>query len=253
LSRRILVLALLGAAFLGCSEPAPMRTNPHLLQEAERAMLQGQWDRAAGHYENFLSENPGDPQRVEIRTQIGKCRLSGAHPEQAIRAFDQALIDGPSNQLRWEILFRRAIAYRMQGDAVKAVEGFRAVVGAPPSERGRTVTNDELHYEYATALFRAGDFRSGQAELKLVSPTGPYAAQVAPRLGLSGYTVQVASYGREELARAESEKVKGRVQVTPGPPPLYQVTVGSFSRYDEAQRELLRLQRQGYTDAFILP
>jgi hypothetical protein len=31
------------------------------------------------------------------------------------------------------------------------------------------------------------------------------------------------------------------------------VLVGSFSRYEDAQRELGRLQRQGFTDAFILP
>ena len=79
----------------------------------------------------------------------------------------------------------------MMGDAAKAIEGFRAVAAAPASERGRTVTNDELHFEYATALFRTGDFRGGKAELKLVNPTGPYERQLAPRLGLTGYTVQV--------------------------------------------------------------
>src|SRR5207244_6306123 len=94
LMRRRLLSALLAAAFLGCSEPAPMRSNPQLLQEAERAMLQGQWDRAAGQYEAFMAENPGDPQRIEVRAQIGKCRLAGGHPEPAIRAFDPAMPDG---------------------------------------------------------------------------------------------------------------------------------------------------------------
>jgi tetratricopeptide (TPR) repeat protein len=248
-----LLPALVIAIFLSCTEPPPRRSNPQLLQEAERAMLQGNWERAASQYEAFLAENPGDPQRIEVRTQIGKCRLSAGHPEQAIRAFDQALTDGPASALKWDILFRRAVAYRLQGDAAKALDGFRAVAAAPASERGRTVTNDELHYEFATALFRAGDFKSGQAELKLVNPSGPYEKQIAPRLGLTGYTIQVASYGREELARAESEKVNGKIRVVASTPPLFQVLVGSYARYDEAQRELARLQRQGYTDAFILP
>jgi cell division protein FtsN len=86
-----------------------------------------------------------------------------------------------------------------------------------------------------------------------VNPTGPYEKQIGPRLGLTGYTLQVASYGREELASAESAKIGGRIRAVPGPPPLFQVMVGSFSKYEEAQRELVRLQRQGYTDAFILP
>ena len=249
--KRALLLAFVLGAFLSCSEPPPARSNPQLLQEAERAMLQGNWDRAAGQYESFLAENPGDAQRIEVRTQIGKCRLAGAHPEQAIRAFDQALIDGPSQTLRWEILFRRAVAYRMQGDTVKAVEGFRAVAAAPASERGRSITNDELHYEYATALFRAGDFKAGQAELKLVSPTGPYEKQVAPRLGLTGYTVQVGAYS-EQAALLEAAKLTGS-RVRPATGALFSVQVGSFARYDVAQRELVRLQRQGYTEAFILP
>jgi tetratricopeptide (TPR) repeat protein len=252
--RRALALAFAGVlgAFLSCSEPEVRRSNPQLLQEAERAMLRGDWDRAAQQYEGFLAENPGDPQRIEVRTQIGKCRLAGGHPEGAIRAFDQALTDGPSQPLRWEILFRRAVAYRMLGDAAKALEGFRAVLAAPAAERGRSITNDELHYEYATALFRTGDFRTGQAELKLVNPTGPYEKQLTPRLGLSGYTIQVGAYGNEKVAELEAAKLPG-ARVRPASPTLFWVLVGSFARYDEAQRELSKLQRQGFTDAFILP
>jgi tetratricopeptide (TPR) repeat protein len=251
--RRILPLALVFGLFLGCTPAPPVRSNSQMLQDAERSMLMGQWEKAAGHYETFLAENPGDAQRAELRMQIGKCRLAGGQTEPAIRAFDQALNDQPPQQVRWEIVFRRSVACRMQGDAVRAVEGFRSVAAAPSGERGRSVTNDELHYELAIALFRTGDFRGGQAELRLVGPTGPYEKQVGARLGLMGYTIQVASYGREELARVESDKVSGRIRPVPGSPPLFQVMVGSFPRYEDAQRELTRFQRQGYTDAFILP
>lgn len=251
--KRIVVLALVAAAFLSCSQPPPTRTNPHLLQDAERAMLQGNYDRGASQYEAFLAENPGDAQRAEIRMQAGKCRLAGGNVESAIRSFDQALLDQPPGHIRWEILFRRAVAYRVLGDAARSVDGFRAVVAAPSGERGRTVTNDELHYEYAIALFRAGDFRSGQAELKLVGPTGPYGRLAAPRMGLTGYSVQVGAFGREDDARNEALKLKASVRPVPGPPPLFAVMVGSFPRYEDAQRELVRLQRAGYTEAFILP
>ena len=250
---RRLVLVLAAMAFLSCSQPPPNRSNPQLLQDAERAMLQGNWERAASQYETFLAENPGDAQRAEIRMQAGKCRLGGGNVESAIRAFDQALLDQPPGHIRWEILFRRAVAYRVLGDATRAVDGFRAVVAAPSGERGRTVTNDELHYEYAIALFRAGDFRSGQSELRLVGPSGPYGRLAAPRLGLTGYSVQVGAFGREDDARSEALKLKAAVRAVPGSPTLFLVLVGSFSRYEDAQRELVRLQRQGYTDAFILP
>ncbi|MBI3858238.1 MAG: tetratricopeptide repeat protein [Planctomycetes bacterium] len=253
MNRRILLRVLAAALIAGCSQPPPTRSNPHLLHEAERAMLQGQWDRAASQYEAFLAENPGDAQRAEIRMQAGKCRLGGGQPEPAIRAFDQALLDQPPAPLRWEILFRRAVALRMQGDAARALEGFRSVAAAPSGERGRSVTNDELHYEYAMALFRAGDFKGGQTELRLVNAAGPYGKQVAPRLGLSGYSVQVGAFGREDDARAEAGKLNAAVRPLAGPPLLYLVLVGSFPKYEDAQRELAKLQRQGYTDAFILP
>jgi len=249
------LLSFLALAWLGCSSQPPpaARSNPRLLGEAEQAMLQGQWDRAAGQYEAFLAENPGDPQRAELRLQLGKCRLAANRPEPAIRAFDQALTEQPPASVRWEIVFRRAVAMRMQGDAARAVEGFRSVAAAPSGERGRSVTNDELHYEYATALFRVGDFSTGQAELKLVNPSGPYERQVAPRLGLKGYCVQIGAFGTADAARAEGSKVNGEIRQISGSPALFLVLVGSFSRYDDAQKELAKLQRQGYTEAFILP
>ena len=240
-------------AFLSCSEAPPVRSHATLLQDAERAMLQAQWDRAGSLYEQFLADNPADPQRAEIRSQIGKCRLGGGKPEPALRAFDQALNDSPPPALKWDILFRRAVALRMMGDFARAVEGFRQVGAASTSERGRSVTNDELHYEYATALFRTGNFPAGQAELKLVSPTGPYERELALRLGLGAYSVQVGAFGNEDLARAEAGKLSAQVRGIPGTPPRFVVLAGHFAKYDEAQRELSRLQRQGYTDAFILP
>jgi tetratricopeptide (TPR) repeat protein len=252
--RRLTLLAPAALAFfLSCTEPQPARSNTQLLQEAERAMLQAQWDRAASQYEAFLVENPVDPQRAEIRLQIGKCRLGAARTEQAIRTFDQALNDSPPPAVKWELLFRRAVAHRIQGDFARAAEGFRSVASAPTSERGRSVGNDELHYEYATALFRTGNFTAAQAELKLVSPTGPYERDLGLRLGLTAYSVQVGAFGNEDLARAEAGKLSAQVRAVPGTPARFLVLVGKFAKVDEAQRELSRLQRQGYTDAFILP
>jgi cell division protein FtsN len=87
----------------------------------------------------------------------------------------------------------------------------------------------------------------------MVSPTGPYERLLPSRLGLSAYTIQVGSFGNEGLAAAEAAKLNASTRSVSGPRPLYLVLVGSFSKYEEAQKELARLARQGYTDAFILP
>lgn len=254
MARKSVVYGLLLLVLAGCSQPPPAaRSNPRPLNDADQEMLQGQWDRAASQYEAFLAENPGDAQRAEIRLQLGKCRLAAGKPELAIRSFDQALGEQPSASVRWEIQFRRAIAVLLQGDAARAVEGFRTVAQAPLSERGRSVTNDELHYEYATALFRAGSFGGGQAELKLCDPTGPYERELALRLGMTGYAVQIGAFGTEDRARAEAGKLGASIRQLSGTPVLFLVLVGSFSHYDDAQKELAKLQRQGYTEAFIVP
>jgi hypothetical protein len=54
------------------------------------------------------------------------------------------------------------------------------------------------------------------------------------------------------VAALEAAKLPG-ARVRPASPTLFWVLVGSFARYDEAQRELSKLQHQGFTDAFILP
>ena len=106
--KKALLAVLIAAAFLSCSEPAPVRSNPQLLQEAERALLQGQWDRAAGQYEAFLAEKPvvttadaGGPLEVVRDHENGlvcepaaaalaeACSWLGEHPEDA-QAWGQA-------------------------------------------------------------------------------------------------------------------------------------------------------------------
>ena len=247
--RRIAIASLL---LSGCA-PVGERRNIQLLQEAERALLLEQHAQAAGLYETFLADNPGDPQRAEIRVQAGKAHLGLGRFDAALRAFDLALNDQPPPPLRWEIHFRRAVAFRMQGEFIRAVESFRVVAAAPAGERGRSVGSDELHYEFALALFRAGDFKSGQVELARVNPRGAYEKKLLPRLGLAGFTVQVGAYGDESTARAEAAKLKGSIRPIAGERPLYLVTSGTFVRYDDALLEADRLKRHGYTDAFVLP
>jgi tetratricopeptide (TPR) repeat protein len=242
-------LALLAA---GCvTGPPDGARNRHYLEQADKLFLLEQYSQAAGYYDEFLRDNPDHPERAEVRARAGRAHFGAGRPDLAVAAFDKALGESAAPPLRWEIQFRRAVALRAQGDFAKALEGFRAVVSAPPAERGQRVQNDELHYEYAIALCRSGDWKAGQAELAKVSPTGPKGREAQKRLGLAGFTVQVASFEDESRARAEAAKVKGLVRPIPNEK-LFIVTAGTFPLYEEAAREAERLRRT-YPEAFVLP
>lgn len=241
------------ALLAGCVSPAAREpVNLHFLREAEKHFLLEEYGRAAGHYEAFLNDNPEHPDRAEIRARAGRCHLGAGRPDLALAAFEKALAENPSGPLRWEILFRRAVAWRLAGDPGRAVESFRAMAAAPAAELGQRVTRDEFHYEYALALFRAGDWRAGHAELARVAPLGPYGERARSRQGLTAFAVQVGAYADEARARAEASKVKGSVRPVPGDRPLFVVLTGSFPRYEDAQREADRL-RPLYPDAFVVP
>lgn len=236
-----------------CVSPAePMRSNLHLLHDAEREFILEQYLQSAGHFEAFLAYNPDDPQKAHVRLMAGRAYLGAGRLEQAVTAFSQALAESPEPADRWDAVFRRAIAWRLKGEASRAADAFRTVATAPAGERGSAVTADELHYEFALALFRAADWRGGHGELALVGPRGPFAARARMRLGLTSFTVQVGAYADDARARTEAEKVRGIVRGVPGDKPLFQVTTGSFARFEDAQREADRLKRQ-YPDAFVLP
>lgn len=244
------VLPALLAACVAATDGTP--TNLHVLQDAQREFALEQYLQAAGHYEAFLGHNRDYPQRAQVRVMAGRAYLGAGRVDQAVTTFDQALADAPSPVDRWDIVFHRAVAYRMKGETSRALEGFRSVATAPATDRGSAVTTDELHFETALALFRAGDWRGGHGELALVSPLGPFDARARMRHGLTAFTVQVGAYGDDARARSEAEKVRGMVRSVPGVRPLHLVTWGSFARYEDAQREADRLKRQ-YPDAFVIP
>ncbi len=241
----------------GCVVPPSGKTA--YLEKAEEQFLLGQYSQAIGHYEMFLSENPGHPDRAKVLVQIGKCHLGAGRPDEAIRSFDRAEALDPPGPIRWEIAFRRGVAFRLRGDAGRAVEAFRAVAAGPPAERGRLVMDDELHYELAMALFRAGDWKAGQAELAAVSPRGPFGARREVRLGLSAFAVQVGAFTEEGHARTQEARLKAFFagasvrRVGGGERPFYVVSAGPFSRYEDAQREADRLRDKGFSDAFVIP
>jgi tetratricopeptide (TPR) repeat protein len=246
-------LLVLGLLWAGCQAGAMGRVNPQVLAKADEAFLREQYSQAAGLYEAFLQDNPNDPARAELRLQAGKARAGAGQPDAALQQFDLALGAQPESSLKWELQFRKAVVLRLMGDPARAVSLFRLVAQAPASERGRAVSSDELHWEYAAALFRAGDFKGGQAELGKVGPKGPYERKLLPRLGLTGFTVQVGAFSDRAAAEVEAAKVKGALKPVVFDKVLYIVTSGLFARYDEALLEADRLRRLGYREVLVLP
>ena len=76
------------------------------------------------------------------------------------------------------------------------------------AERGERILNDELHYEYALALFRSRDWASGQGELAKVSDAGPYGKQKKLRTGMRAFAVQVGAFASEGRAQTQAARLK---------------------------------------------
>jgi tetratricopeptide (TPR) repeat protein len=251
------VLALLGPACVPTTGGGVK--DPQTLEKADELFLLEQYPQAIAQYEAFLAANPGASERPRVLAQIGKCHLGAGRPGEAIRSFDQALSgDEPSSEIRCDVTFRRGVAYRMQGDAARAVESFRAVAAAPAGARLRVILEDEFHYEFALALCRTGDWKGGQEHLAKVSLQGPYGTKARVRRRLAAFTVQVGSYSDEARARERETVLKkvaagAAVRSVEGERPLFVVSSGSFPRYDEAQREAERLKKLGFADAFVIP
>jgi hypothetical protein len=249
--RRLAVPVL--ALLLSCTtSPSDSAANFPLLQDAEREFILEQYLQSATHYEAFLGYNPDYPNRAQIRLMAGRAYLGAGRVEQAISTFDRALADAPPPVVRWDLVFHRAVGYRMKGEFSRAIDGFRSVATAPAFDRSSAVTADELHYEFALALFRDGDWKAGSGELALVGPRGPFAAKARMRLGLTSFMIQVGAYADDARARSEADRVKGVIRALPGDRPLYAVVWGSFARFEDAQREADRLKRL-YPDAFVIP
>jgi tetratricopeptide (TPR) repeat protein len=248
--RRTAWVALLAMA-AGC-ETTGARVNEPLLSKADELYLQELYSQAAGHYDAFLADNPGHERRAELRARIGKCYLATNRPDRAIDSFDRALGAQPSPAVRADALFRKGIALRMHGEGAKAVETLRTLPRADLDRAG--ITADEFAYEHALALFRAGDWAGGQAELSRVSPQGPFGAKARTRLGLSSYFVQIGAFTEESQARAAAARLPGAsIRTAPGAPPLHIVSMGGYVRFEDAQREAERLRVSGAPDAFVIP
>jgi tetratricopeptide (TPR) repeat protein len=249
--RRMAWAAALALAAAGC-ESTGQRVNEPLLAKADDLYLQESYSQAAGHYDAFLADNPGYERRAELRARIGRCYLATGRADRAIDSFDRALASQPSPAVRADALFRKGIALRVTGSGAKALEAMRGVPRADLDRAG--ITADEFAYEHALALFRAGDWAGGQAELARVAPAGPFGARARTRLGMSGYAVQLGAFAEESQARSAAGRAPGAiVRAAPGAPPLHLVCLGSHARYEDAQREADRLRTAGFPEAFVIP
>lgn len=240
--------------FAGCVATTAGPRDASLLPRADELFLSEQYAQAAGHYEAWLSSNPGDPRKDEITLRLAKCRLGANQPGPAVQDLERAM-PGLAPAPRLEAQFRRGVARRMLGDARKALEDIQAVDGADPQlldAAGLTV--DEVLYERALARFRAAEWSQGQSDLSRVSPRGPFGARARTRRDLTAYSVQIGAFENEGPARSLSLRTPGAsVRTLPGEPPLHVVSYGRYPRWEEAQRELERLRALGHPEAFVVP
>lgn len=101
---------------------------------ARRAHLDGRFDEAAKVYRKVLA-GPLDPEIAEaVRFHLGLALLRGAHPNDAIVTFIEALIQHPQTEWRASILYYRALAKESIGDSAGAISDLE-LANIPPAQR----------------------------------------------------------------------------------------------------------------------
>ena len=247
---------LLGVLLLGLAScfGAELK-NPHVRSRGDELFLMGDFARAAGHYETYLSDNPGDPDRLNILLLAGKCHLGAKHPRKAVEAFDSALASNPGADLRCELNFRRGVANRIRGRAAEAVIDMKRAGSEAVNVRKRIISDDEFHYEYGLALFHNGDWKKGREQMQRVDEDDPYyGTQALSRRDLAGYTVQLGAYSDRARARREAARLNATVRsASSGNALLFFVSSGPYAKIEDAREQADHFRTRGCPDAFVLP
>ncbi len=237
------IAAALLVCLAACSSTPSTPTREVSLERADTEFLAGNYSRAGHLYEEALPMLAPE-RRAATLVQVGKCRLGSGDADGAIQSFGEALTATSAPELRCEIHYRRAAAYSAGWHPVEALADLCRVRDAGASTRATVVRTEEYLYRLGVTTLRTGDWKNGKAALaELIQkfPASREAADARDRAAMSDFRVQI---GRVREPKADALRSASGDWI---------VCSGRFARFTDAVREMERLRKSGYPDAFVIP
>jgi S1-C subfamily serine protease len=115
----------------------------------------GNYDNAVGYFENAVNRNP---KRADAWVQVGYCKVKQGKNEEAIRAYQQALLLKPDAE---EILNKLGDAYYYASRLPEAIETYQAATRLYP-------IGAEAYYNLALVYFETGNQKQALAQARIL-------------------------------------------------------------------------------------
>jgi len=115
----------------------------------------GNYDNALGHFETAANRNP---RRADAWVQVGYCKVKQGKNEEAIRAYQNALVITPDSD---EVHNKLGDAYYYTGRLQDAIASYSKAAELSPN-------NADAHYNLALAYFESGNGRQALIEAKIL-------------------------------------------------------------------------------------
>lgn len=147
----ILLVLLMGLAACGGNPEQPVRDAQALLDAAQAALDQGQYDKAVADFQAALAQSKS----LDGYFGLGNALTNLGRIDEAIAAYQEALKINPNDI---PTLTNLGVAYYQQGRLREAQDTFRKVLSLDPDDA-------ETHYLLAAALIQAGDLAAAEQEL----------------------------------------------------------------------------------------
>lgn len=191
---------------------ASARSGDALLQLAQLESARGDRATAADHYERFLLENPGHPERTRVSLTLVRLLVDQNDLPRACSALRQALREVPDSAVET----RNQLSYYQPRCAANDVSGAsRVPVGEPATKDTGTVSRDSSRTAATTSESKAAKYTLQVAAYE----TRSAAAALASRLKARGYDVRVVASGKSfrvrigrYVTRAEAVAAQGRLK-----------------------------------------
>jgi soluble lytic murein transglycosylase len=150
--------------------PTPTPVPAARIESADRALFEGDWNRAIFEYQAVLAQSDDDALRSAAQLGLGKARLSAGDYAGAVAEFTAFLQQYPDSPQTADGNFLLGEAYRAAGEWTAAVEAYRAYQQLRPG-----VVDSYLEERIAEAAFAGGDYDAAERAY--------LAALAAPRAG----------------------------------------------------------------------